>query len=257
MKKWLIVLMCLTIVGCAQTKKEKKEGFEGEKTIGKSHYEKGIAYLKEGFMTDATREFEKAIKENPADINAHWNLAWLYKKQNYTGLATEEFEKVIALNPRIIKARYELGNYYLGGEEYKKAKNQFQEILRIKPEEKKAQEMLSWIEKAEIRAAKEQEIARGTGGGSLVNRQRSMASIPKREQPKFIKKGVTKDYEIEIGMTDEQVRKSWGRPNQINRTVGEWGVHEQWIYGDVLKGNARYLYFENGVFTSYQEGSRK
>jgi hypothetical protein len=38
-----------------------------------------------------------------------------------------------------------------------------------------------------------------------------------------------------------------GEANEINRTVGSWGVHEQWVYT-----NNFYLYFENGKLTSYQ-----
>jgi len=49
-----------------------------------------------------------------------------------------------------------------------------------------------------------------------------------------------------IGMTPDQARAAWGRPEDINRDVGPWGVHEQWVYGYC------YLYFENGVMTSYQ-----
>ncbi len=51
---------------------------------------------------------------------------------------------------------------------------------------------------------------------------------------------------IHIGMTDEKVRASWGRPERINRSVYSFGVHEQWIYHN------EYLYFEDGVLTSYQ-----
>lgn len=57
---------------------------------------------------------------------------------------------------------------------------------------------------------------------------------------------------VRIGMTKEQVIYSWGRPDDINRSVGSWGVHEQWIYrrGDF---EAQYLYFENGKLTSWQD----
>jgi hypothetical protein len=51
-----------------------------------------------------------------------------------------------------------------------------------------------------------------------------------------------------IGMTDEMARVSLGAPNDINKTVGSWGVHEQWIY----RADDIYLYFENGILTSYQ-----
>lgn len=49
-----------------------------------------------------------------------------------------------------------------------------------------------------------------------------------------------------IGMTDEMALISLGSPDKKNRSVGSWGIHEQWIYGDT------YLYFENGVLNSYQ-----
>ena len=43
------------------------------------------------------------------------------------------------------------------------------------------------------------------------------------------------------------VRASWGKPDDINRSVGPWGVHEQWVYG------YKYLYFEDGSLTSWQD----
>jgi hypothetical protein len=52
---------------------------------------------------------------------------------------------------------------------------------------------------------------------------------------------------IKLGMTKKMVMDSWGEPNNINRTVGAWGTHEQWIYEE------NYLYFENGILTSFQD----
>ena len=49
-----------------------------------------------------------------------------------------------------------------------------------------------------------------------------------------------------LGMTSEMAKESLGTPEEINKSVGSWGVHEQWIYGKT------YLYFENGKLTSYQ-----
>jgi len=48
------------------------------------------------------------------------------------------------------------------------------------------------------------------------------------------------------GMTREMATISLGSPNDKNRSVGSWGVHEQWVYDNL------YLYFENGKLTSYQ-----
>lgn len=52
--------------------------------------------------------------------------------------------------------------------------------------------------------------------------------------------------EVLIGMSKEQVLLSWRKPRKINRTVGTWGVHEQWVY------SSQYLYFKDGLLTSFQ-----
>ncbi len=51
---------------------------------------------------------------------------------------------------------------------------------------------------------------------------------------------------VSIGMSKEHVLLSWGKPRNINKSIGGWGVHEQWVYPN------RYLYFENGILTSIQ-----
>ncbi|MHB8983782.1 MAG: hypothetical protein ACYC4E_00310, partial [Carboxydocellales bacterium] len=60
------------------------------------------------------------------------------------------------------------------------------------------------------------------------------------------------NQQVLIGMNPTQVMLSWGKPDDINRTVGSWGVHEQWVYryGDF---EANYLYFRNGKLTSWQD----
>jgi len=52
-----------------------------------------------------------------------------------------------------------------------------------------------------------------------------------------------------LGMTTEMCKKSLGYPDDINRSRGPWGLHQQWIYRKPFK---KYLYFENGILTSYQ-----
>lgn len=72
--------------------------------------------------------------------------------------------------------------------------------------------------------------------------------------------------EISIGMTIEQVLASRGRPLNINKSTGEWGIHEQWVYVGIrtnermqmsrkewrLDHKYAYIYFENGRVTSWQ-----
>lgn len=55
------------------------------------------------------------------------------------------------------------------------------------------------------------------------------------------------DGQVWIGMTKAQAQLAWGEPNSVNRTTTRRGVLEQWVYG-----SGSYLYFANGVLTSYQ-----
>ncbi len=54
-------------------------------------------------------------------------------------------------------------------------------------------------------------------------------------------------HQVTLGMSAELCRASWGRPRDINRSTGSWGVHEQWCYS-----SGSYLYFEDGILTSIQ-----
>ena len=51
---------------------------------------------------------------------------------------------------------------------------------------------------------------------------------------------------VRIGMTKAMCEESWGTPDDINKSVGSWGTHEQWVYGN------SYLYFEDGKLTAIQ-----
>ena len=72
------------------------------------------------------------------------------------------------------------------------------------------------------------------------------AAIRAHAWPEHIKTAAI-ERRVLIGMTAEQATLAWGKPNRVNRTVGSWGVHEQWIYGST------YLYFDNDKLTSYQD----
>ena len=54
-----------------------------------------------------------------------------------------------------------------------------------------------------------------------------------------------------IGMTMEEVQKSFGYPDRINSYENPSGITEQWVYAN--RGNFRiYCYFKKGILTSWQ-----
>jgi hypothetical protein len=108
------------------------------------------------------------------------------------------------------------------------------------------------VESAEKHAQKIKQV-KNTKEQQYKREQQQKLAREKRKQELINKYGQTIGTKISsghfwIGMTDEMAKASLGIPNDVNRTVGSWGVHEQWIYEnrDII------LYFENGILKSYQ-----
>lgn len=86
--------------------------------------------------------------------------------------------------------------------------------------------------------------------GLVVLRQEMVNRNP--DWSEEIKKKIV-NGEVSIGMTKKQVRSSLGLPNDINKTVLEYGVHEQWIYKGFGHQEVSYVYFDDGILTSWQD----
>jgi regulator of replication initiation timing len=109
------------------------------------------------------------------------------------------------------------------------------ELEQMKQQQQAAQERQAKIEaKKRVEEAKKQAEAEAARKSSLI-----------KKYGELIGKQII-EKKIWIGMTYEMARESWGKPQEINRTVTALINHEQWVYGST------YLYFENGILTSYQ-----
>jgi hypothetical protein len=59
------------------------------------------------------------------------------------------------------------------------------------------------------------------------------------------------DKKIWIGMSEDVLLESWGKPNRINRTVSAYTVHKQYVYGRFPYNSI--VYVVNGVVTTLQD----
>ena len=115
--------------------------------------------------------------------------------------------------------------------------NMIEEAKRRQEEEKMKAEQAKKEERE-----KEKERIKAQQSEQLAKRRSELIKKYGKVTGEKILKGL-----ILLGMTTEMVKDSWGEPKNINRSVGCWGVHEQWRYG------SKYLYFENGKLKSWQD----
>ncbi|KLU63312.1 hypothetical protein CEB3_c02920 [Peptococcaceae bacterium CEB3] len=101
----------------------------------------------------------------------------------------------------------------------------------------------------EAQLKKEAEIkAKAAAEAEAKAKAQAEAEAKAKAQAAAKAKALAKTRGVRIGMTEQQVLDSmWGKPEEVNRTISQYGTDEQWVYG----GN-NYLYFENGILTSIQ-----
>ncbi|MBE9509118.1 MAG: hypothetical protein IMY86_13860 [Chloroflexi bacterium] len=54
-------------------------------------------------------------------------------------------------------------------------------------------------------------------------------------------------------MSELALLAAWGSPESINRTVGVWGEHRQYVYPTGRAYHNKYVYTQDGIVTSYQD----
>lgn len=86
-----------------------------------------------------------------------------------------------------------------------------------------------------------------TGKGETIK----LPAQPEVSPVEVVRNNAVANGRVMVGMTAQQVRRAWGTPTTINKTVGGHGVSEQWVYdrGDF---RAQYVYLDDGAVTSVQ-----
>ena len=110
-----------------------------------------------------------------------------------------------------------------------------------------------FLEAARLRGDKRQkelESAHEVRKASLEQKRRQTFVGQNKHISERFKKAIL-NGQIMLGMSKEMLIASWGQPSDINKSVGNYGVHEQWVYD--YTHFQYFVYFENGVLTSWQE----
>jgi tetratricopeptide (TPR) repeat protein len=94
---------------------------------------RGIAYGDSGMYKESIEAFKEAIRINPNDATAHYNLAVSYSKLGMHKEVIDACERAIRIKPDFAEAHYILGGAYVELNMYKDAIEANKQALRIKP----------------------------------------------------------------------------------------------------------------------------
>lgn len=94
----------------------------------------GLISAQEGHMSEATQDFQQALRFNPEHVIALENLGNAYRQQKLWQQAQNAFERALAVNPERPEANYGLAMVYAAGDDSEHTYEYLQRALQARPD---------------------------------------------------------------------------------------------------------------------------
>lgn len=127
----------------------------------------GDGYLKKGAYREAAIEFANAVKIDPNDTGAHFQLAQTYLDLQQIDRSYQEFSRTVELQPDNYAAREAMANLLIGARKFPEAQEQVDFLLKTRPNDAVAHSTLSSLL-----------AAQGKVPGAIVALQQAIAIDP-------------------------------------------------------------------------------
>jgi len=98
----------------------------------------GAAFDNQGHIDEAMGQYRQAIRWDPDNFDAHFNLGTDLAQRSRTDEAIAQYQEVVRLKPDYSLVHYNLGNALLQKGQSAEAARQFQEAVRLKPDDNQA-----------------------------------------------------------------------------------------------------------------------
>jgi hypothetical protein len=79
---------------------------------------------------------------------------------------------------------------------------------------------------------------------------RGFEAPPKEEAYSFDRRPAAANQDILLGMSKDDVLKSWGKPTRVEIAGNPRNENERWLYG--MNGASKYIYFESGEVQGWE-----
>jgi len=233
---------------------EADKSFKMEKFVEAREYYKTALSFKADNSVQSKIQLCDDIEASYKEFN---NGTDLFNKKNYLGAYTA-FKKVIPQDEKrfaLAKDKIsESSKLYIDDEitqakdsastkDYQIAIKQIDAVLVFDPNNETAKTL-----KTQYQADLDAKLVADKAKADADAKAQELAKARAQAKADADAKALAKTQGVRIGMSKQEVLDSnWGSPEDINKTTGSWGTHEQWCYG-----GRNYLYFENGILTSIQ-----
>ena len=108
-------------------------------------YDDGVALQKKADLDGAVTKYKNAIRLNPNDPRAYYNLGIIYQNRKQYDLARNSYAYALDLNPGMVNARYNLGLVYRDLRRIDDAVRELNTVLRDSPANASAHLLLGEI----------------------------------------------------------------------------------------------------------------
>ena len=95
------------------------------------HTQRASVLLQQNKVAAAISELQMAVRQKPAYIPAHLDLAFAYAKNSQADQAEAQLKQVIALDPKNDEAYYQLGRLYADHNRLSEARSAFNQVLAL------------------------------------------------------------------------------------------------------------------------------
>ncbi len=115
-----IVILFISLIGCSKSSQD--------------YFEEGIKKYNAGYLTEATKLFDKTLQIEPENVKARFFLGMCYKKTGKIEQAIEKLHYAYEINPRDFFILYNLADCYFLSKNFDKAISFARKSLEIKPD---------------------------------------------------------------------------------------------------------------------------
>ena len=132
----------------AGRKPEAEQNFKRLATMDGYKSIHAIFLFQEGRTDEAVHEFERLFKENPGDRSMRTNLVLAYRAMRRAADADKVLEKALKENPKDLDALQQRGEVLIGSGKYAEAEADLNQVLRFKPDQPEIHYLLAKLNQA-------------------------------------------------------------------------------------------------------------